>query len=105
MMTTPSGSALIAEPSGAWVLVLIILVLCCVILWAPTRLARADEDARPRFLLMLIVLTFALRWASQAGTAGSASDRAACLARCSAFGGIQAAYSDADGAHCICRYP
>jgi hypothetical protein len=105
MMTTPSGSALIVEPSGAWMLVLIILVLCCAVLWAPARLFGADEDAPLRFLLMLIVLTFALRWASQVGTAGSASDRIACLARCSAFGGIQAAFSDADGAHCICRYP
>jgi hypothetical protein len=104
-MTMRSGGTLIVESIGTWGLVLILLALCGTVVWAPVRLARADEDAQLRVFLMLIILTFALRLVSQAGTIGGVSDRTACLAPCSVFGAVQAAYSEADGAHCICRQP
>jgi hypothetical protein len=103
--TMPSGAPLITGAIGAWAVVLTVLTLRAVRLWAPTRILRPDADAQLRVLLMLIILTLALHWASQAATAGSISDRAACVVRCGALGGAQAAYSDADGVHCICRYP
>jgi hypothetical protein len=101
----PSGSALVVESIGAWVFLLILLVLCGPVFRVPRRPLAAGDTARLRLLLMLILLTFAVRWASQVGAVGNGSDRAACMARCGVLGGIQAAHSDADGARCICRYP
>jgi hypothetical protein len=103
--TMPKGAPLITGAIGAWAVVLIVFTLRAVPLWAPTRMLRRDADAQLRVLLMLIILALAFRWASQAATAGGISDRAACMVRCGALGGTQAAYSDADGVHCICRYP
>jgi hypothetical protein len=104
-MTMPSHGALLVESIGAGALVLILVALCDTGFQTPRRPVGTGDDAGLRLLLMLIMLTVAVRWASQAATAGSVSDRAACMARCSPLGGIQSAYSDAEGAHCICRYP
>ena len=67
--------------------------------------SESRSDAQLAFLLALILLMLALRWISYAGVPGRVAGPAACWDQCRAFGGIQVAYTDADGAHCICRHP
>ncbi len=57
-------------------------------------------------VLATLVMTSMSRCAP--GTRGAVmrvSAVANCTVRCTRFGGVQAAYSDAEGAHCICLHP
>ncbi len=61
----------------------------------------SDTDLQLWLLFTLIVVAVAFRWILRPEAIGSPP----CAMECSAFGGIQAVYTDADGTHCICRHP